>query len=537
MAIMKTEVKVAGTDISNNGTARLLKWVLKEDFGDEIREAEIVCTKNIFTDIPTLENGNAVTIKRGFTTPTDQFVFNGIIDKIKKKGPTISLYLKDAMTTLIGKSVNYSYDGINFPSTESKGSDIAESLIETHGGMTAVVVDTGSALTIDRFICNNTDIFSRLKVLADIYDYMIYYDSDDDSVHFEPKGTITSSNTLYIGNSNNNCSNIPEWVYDNENCINKITVRGAAQEVQDEEYFSGTGAADQSFVLAKKPIVVQVWQDATLKAPGVDNSTEGDYDYTIDKENFTITPTDNWTPGAGSDNIKIVYTNAIPAPVTVDDEESQVKYGTREATRYFDDVQTVEDSLSRGQGWLTKYSEPFVSATIIPVSLIDYDPGQIVPVIDVVNDEEREIMITSIHKSYPHRGDKIIVGDKTVRLADWGVFTLERIRRLEEKNARDSDITVTVKSISTGHNYDYRKRYSDVYTKVIDGTGLIWGHPVQGIWSESGMVWSADSLDSEVLIRRNQGRNVYKELFYDEDFKNGSTTATWDTSTRELRFT
>lgn len=536
---MLTEVKINGVDISQTGTNRLVKWLIKEDFGTEIRMAQVILSKNIFLDLPTLRNGMAVTIKRGLSSATEQFVFDGTIDKIEKSLQTVKLQVRDQMMTLVNKTVNYSYDGLLFPSTEAKGSDIAEDLIETWGNMTAVVVDTGNVLTIDKFICNNTDVFSRLKVLADIYDYMIYYDPDDQSVHFEPKGTIVNSNILYVGGALNNVSEVPKWLYDNEECINKLTVKGAVQEVQDEQFFNGDGTANQEFTLSKKPIVVQVFEGATQKIAGVEDSTSGAFDYTIDKEKGVISCTSNWTPASGSNNVKVIYTNAIPAPIQVDDEDSQDKYGIIESVKFFEDIRTVEDALTRGQSWLSRYSEPFISTQLKPTSLIDYEAGQKVTIIDVVNDENRELLVTEIKKAYPHQGDIITVGDKTTRLAEWGVFTLERIRRLEERNERDSDLIVSVKNFS--HNatkengYIYEQRYLEAYTKTLtqDGEGFVLGHPNRGILGTNTL---GDALGAEVLIKRQQGNCKYKEVFADTDFKDTATTATWNTTTRRIVF-
>jgi len=421
---MLTEVIIDGTEISADGTGRLRKYIIQETFGEAVSEAVIECSNGIYTDIPDLNPGKTITIKRGFTTKTDQFVFEGEVDRVVKDGATVVIYCKDLLNTLIKKTVTNSYDGVNFPSTDAKGSDIAENLIEEFGGMTATVIDTGSILTLNKFICNGVDIFERLQTLANIYDYQFYYDPDDSTVHFEPKGYVSTSTILYVGGSNNNVTNVPKWDFDNSSCVNALTVKGAVQEVQDDEYFNGDGTSQQTFTLAKKPNVVQVFEDVagtlTQKTPGVENSTAGSYDYEVDKENKEINATTNWTPASGSNNVKITYTNSIPVPVLVEDTESQGKYGIYAKEMFFSDIQTVQDAENKGNAYLEKYSEPFAGLMLKSGTLSDFDAGTLVRVIDIINNEDRNLVINKVIKKYPYDGDELYLGDKEWKLEDWG---------------------------------------------------------------------------------------------------------------------
>jgi len=525
VGIVKTEVKINDTAI---GT-KLLKWQTVETFGDEIRECTILVTKSIYNLIIGLRPGMTVTIKRGFTTSTDEFVFSGTIDTIDKNGPYITLNCRDEMVKLINATVTYSYDGADHPATEAKGSDIATDLIETYGGMTADVVDTGTILTLKKFICNGTDVFSRLQILADIYDYQIYYDPTTDKVVFEPKGNQDNTNIVYVGGTNSNVTGIPKWSFDNTQCVNKLIVKGAVQEVQDDEFFNGTGGASQEFTLSKKPIATQVWDGSTLKVPGVDDSTSGTYDYTVDKENKKIIPTSNWTPSSGTANIKVTYTNAIPVPVQVEDLNSQVKYGVIVGEKMFSDIQTVDDAESRGNGWLEQFAEPFVQTTIKPVNFLDFEAGQKIQIIDDINEENRVVVINSIKRQYPYSPDEVKVGDKIWRLSDWGTFTIERIRRLEEENQKNTDLLVVVKSFSrTIPIYACASRQSrnighafspghPVNSKVPDGTNvgvdsspLTIGDQALGAYGEEFIIWN---------------NNIFFDNFNDDFFIDSLTSA------------
>lgn len=528
---MLSEVKINGTEISIDGTKRLRKWIVPETFGQSVGECIIECTKTIFSDIPALDSGMSITIKRGLTTKTDQFVFEGIIDRIDKSGAIIIIYGKDLMNNLIKATVTYSYDGDNFPTTEAKGSDIAKNLIEVYGGMTATVIDTGTTLTLKKFICNGTDIFERLQSLANIYDYQIYYNADDSTIHFEPKGYNSTGTILYVGGSNSNVNNIPKWSFDNTQCINKLTVKGAAQEVQDEEFFNGDNTPNQIFTLSKKPNIVQVFDGSTLKTPGVTDSTSGTFDYTIDKENKEIKCTTNWTPAIGSNNIKINYTNSIPVPVQVEDVASQGKYGIYAKEMFFSDIQTVSDAETKGQGIITKYSEPFALVMVKPASITDLDRGTQIRVIDSINDEDRTLVINKVIKKYPHNGDELYLGDKEWKLADWGMFTLERIRRLEEEVQKNVDqLLILIRTADI--DIPINSRYMKAEIKGYGGTGFLLDSPTLGMLDSNILDTLTSATSTNRIIWRD---NTYIESFYDTDFKGDSSgSPTWSTVNKNL---
>ncbi len=217
---MLTEVKIDGLDISSH----LLSWKIDESFGDQVKEATLKCSFNIYIDLPTLDNGNTVSIKRGIAAATEQFKLDGYVDTVIKQGATVTIKCKGKLVDLIRASVQYTYD-IGIDPSAGVGSEIAKNLIEQWGGMTADVVSTGSTILIKKFICNGTDVLSRIKVLADIYDYQLYFDPSDQKVYFKPKGYVFNPNTIYVGGASNNALNVPKWEYDNTQCVNRIIVK------------------------------------------------------------------------------------------------------------------------------------------------------------------------------------------------------------------------------------------------------------------------------------------------------------------------
>jgi len=386
-----------------------------------------------------------------------------------------------------------------------------------------------------KYICNGVDVFERVQTIANIYDYQFYYDPDDSKVHFEPKGYLNTSYTLYVGGANNNVSNLPTWEFDNEQCVNKLTVKGAVQEVQDEEYFNGDGTANQEFVLSKKPSIVQVWEYVSgnwvLKVPGIESSTPGTFDYEIDKENKKITATDNWTPASGSNNVWINYTNSIPVPVLVEDSISQAKYGVYAKEMFFSDIQTVSDAEIRGTGYLDKYSEPFVRVMVKTTRLIDLDAGTRIRIVDSINNEDRELVINRVVKKFPYDGDELYLGDKEYKLSEWGMFTLERIRRLEEevqKNVEQLLIIIRTANI----DLELVPRYMKLQKSGLTGDGFLLDSPTLGVLDVNILDALITFNDTERVIWADE---KYIETFYDEDFKGTSSgSPTWSTVSKEL---
>ena len=518
--------KINGFDISSTS---LVKWNIKETFGDETSECVIRTTNQALSQISGLRAGMTITIKRGLTTSTDQFVFEGLSYRIDKQGPNVFIYGQDLLVQLVKAKVTKSFDGVAFPSTEAKGSDIAKTLIEDFGGLTALVVDTGTTLTLKKFVCVGTDVLSRLQALADIFDYQIFYDPDDSKVHFEPKGQTAATDTLIVGGASSNVNNLPKWSFDNSQCVNKLTVKGAVQEVQDTEKFDGDGSTIV-FTLANKPISVNLTVDGVEKTPGVEDST-ATFDYTIDKENKTITFESGSIPPAGSDNIVVTYVRALPVPVQVQDSTSIGKYGTYDGEKYFSDIQTVADAEQRGNGWLKIYSEPFTRVTLKPAILIDFDVGNATSVVDNINSETRTVVITQVKKSFPHKGDELYCGDREWKIGQWGSFTLERIRRLEEENQKNVELLIQVQEFP--HTVTFIRRYLDAFIKTIDTDGYILDHISQGVLGTNKL--GAAFTAAEVLVRRVWPNQTYIEKFIDTTFEGASTGGTnWDTTNKRL---
>jgi len=83
------------------------------------------------------------------------------------------------------------------------------------------------------------------------------------------------------------------------------------------------------------------------------------------------------------------------------------------------------------------------------------------------------------------------------------------------------------------------KRYLKLERRDYSGTAfLIWDHPQYGTWDAQD--WGTGDTDVDIgpLVQQRLiwTDGTYEETFYDDEFKDATTTATWDTANEELVF-
>jgi len=499
---MLTEVKIAGTD----RVSFLSSWETKEDFGNNISQAEIVFSSNI-TVVP--QNGDTVTIKRGETTSTDQFVFDGYVDEVVKTTGYVIVRAKDKLIDLIRNEVTKSYDS-NVDASAGKISDIFKDLVNTFGGGTLIandvsVQDSGTVTILKKFICNHEDVFKQCQELADLIDWQFYYRADTGLVYFEPKAFLGQNGALVVGTD---LSEGLEWVFDASELVNVATIFGATTDVETTESgklgtTTGWTAGDGGFgPLTYEPVSVKVYADGsnpptTLRTGGVAGATTT-YDYIVDKINKRIVwETDGGYSWAADQYVQVDYTYSIPVPLAGQSPSSVGTYGKHQKTFFFDGIKDVDDAEVKLNEVLEKYSIPFISTVATSLTNITLKPGQTVQVVDSKANEDRILLINNIVKTFPNKGDQIDVGDKTWKTADWQTEVMDRIIELEEKTARVSDFLIHL--VNVAHSAEFAKCQLLVYSKSVVGITGIYGNPTQGVfglayYGISDMIWSSPTL-------------------------------------------
>jgi len=463
-----TEVIVGG----NNMATWLVSYEIEDTWGEYICKAKIVLNSKVWA-AHTPTEGDVVTIKRGFTLPTDEFPFEGQVLSVKREGSKVTLECLDRLYETVKAEATHSYD-INIDPSAGVISEIFIDLITTY---TPLVAD-GTSVTdstpvaypkLQKFIMRHDDVFDGIKRLAEYLNWYIWYDPVTAKVHFHPKGLISySGGDLHVGTE---ITNVPKWEFDINDMVNEVTVFGAHALDWRTELFSGDGLEDD-FTVSSKPGASEVYIAAVLQTRGV-TSASAAYDYTVDEERdiFTFTV----PPGVGVNNIEINYETQIPVPVTGRNEVSIATYGgpdltARSKTYYEKDIVTIADAEERVKEYLYKYSTPWVYTKIKVRNAITFAPGMVVKVIDTINDQSTNLMINKITMKYPYDGDELKVGDKELRLEDWEYDVARKIKDIQNELSKNIDLLIHL--VMAGHSMKYKRHTLTIHTRDTSGVAV-----------------------------------------------------------------
>ena len=565
MGLLLTKVQIDGTTIWDDSVAAgthsdtLVDWEYERTGTNEISELNMRVLKSI-QDTISLTVGKTISIWKGFTTSTDTKVFEGYISDFEPEGGVIKITGKDKLWDLIRRSVNTVYESSGAQAGEI--SAIAKDLIETYGGLTADEVATGTGATqiIGEFRCVHTDIFERLKALADAVRYQFWYDAINDTVHFEPAGYNDSATTLTVGTE---IIGVPKWTYDTSKMINDLRVDGAVSLTQIRKPVgTGYGTIDTTadfdttgILLDKTPESVELIFDAsappvTVREGGTKDASTGHF-YYVDRENKTIMPATGTT--FATQNAIVNYTWYAPAPIHQINQESIDTYGLFKKQLTISDIQTIADAEVRTSDILAKFSQPFLIGELLvkSTSTIDVNLGDTVTIIDNINEPNinQNLVVTKQTIKYPGTSQELTVGDEIVKLADWQIDVETRLKRIEESlSLSNQDLILELVDIQK--SLTVVPRYRMIQEANIAGETLIWGSSIFGIWgtskwgdsanisfvlgNSSAAILGTSKLGSQTSELVNhwvgQYENEYTEYFLDDDFEDTDGTATGWTS-------
>lgn len=547
---MLTQVEIGGTDV----TSRLLSYEYERTYGDMLSEVTLRFVRQV-NNLIALQEGQTLTIYRGWVTATDEKIFDGYIEKFEPEGGMITVTGIDKLWDLVRKEVTKDYDSTTDPSA-GKISAIFTDLVTTYGLLTAdgtSVQDSGTTQIITRFKCNHTDIFERCKALSDALDWQFYYRADTDKVYFEPKGYSTNTNTLTVGTE---IIQIPKWQRDITEMVNDVTIAGAYQEIETTilgQIGVTSGFATTGITLAYEPISVKVYGEnanppTVLKVGGLPDSSSS-YDYFVDKVKKMIYPKDG-SPFAANDWYEVRYSMAVPIPINMYDQTSIDSYGRFKKTVTYKDLRNVADAEIRGQNYLTKYATPFIYSTIRVKNSSTYGlaVGQKIQVVDsnAIPAVDNWLVINKLRIRYPADYDELDVGDRYWRLGIFQSDVMEKLKRIEEDEFSNQDILnnlVTVDN-TTAYPADINNKYIKVMTQTVAGTNIfILGNTDYGKLGTAQLGATDMGAETTAYVAQADGfyyaqyDNLYHEKFTDEDFKDPTTTGDWNTSTKKLTLT
>ena len=517
-------VEVNGVDVSDY----VASFNVTDEFDTNIKVAT-VGLKNTVSSVLDYNDkdliGKIVSVKRGVLSSDEEFLFKGYVRKIDFRGGVVILACEDMLSETKYVIVNTSFDS-NVDAEAGKFSEIFKTLINDHTGLVAdstSVQDSGVVNIIKIFVLRQRILFDALKELAFTLDWRFYYDASSDLVFFEPKGFVTSSVDF---RTDSNVVKLPKWKIDSKDLFNKIVVIGAPLEyttVEGPYKLDGSKSnwGTTSVVLDNKPISMKVFCDTsnppiTEKVGGAEGSIQA-YDYSFVSDNGTITwNSDRFSPTT-SYYAKVEYSYTVPIQVSKKRQASIDSYGLKQVSQYRDNIETFSDAANWADSQLDMYSEPFYSTVLFVKGVSDLKSGVLHNVVDLIQDVNQLVMIKKIIFRFPYRYDEVFVADKDYRTANWGADTLQRLKRLEEKQAKNSDQLTIFFDVNRDINIG--RRYSKIQVKDRSSDGVdvfILGHKTFGVLGVQKL--GDNSLSDWVDEKIVQGNNTYEEYCYDRDF-------------------
>jgi hypothetical protein len=533
---------------SSNVTDYFNSWTRDDTQGnDNIRSINITLSKEVFSII-NFDNetifSQLITVTRGIIDAEETTIFKGYIKDWNIISGNVTLNCVDKLYLTKKITLTFSYDK-DIDSSAGVGSEIFKDLINSYTSLTAdddSVQSTGDVL-IDKLIIKSETIYDKIKWLADFYGYMFYYNPETDKVNFEPIGYINNSTTLETGV---NIVNVPKWKVDETYIYNEIRVNGAEQLVGTTEtgrIGTTSGYTTSSIQLNYEPTSARILVDAsnpptTEKVIGVPGSTLS-YDCYVDKTKKQIIFSDSYTPG-GTDYVIVEYTYTRPVPVVFSDPDSIENYNSgtdssgnlipKKLTLIRDEIKDVNDAESFANEYLLNHKDPIESTTLRVTNVSDLDIGQQVNVIDNNNSKDSLFKISRIKMAYPYAFDEVSVETNIKDETNYLVMIYNRQKQLSLEQKKDFEYLIS--TLALNNQTIYENVYIKAEKNVISGSdGFILGHPTYGEIGTATLGAPTRTTTYPLIV---QAYNRYVELFLNEDFKNASTTADWDTTNNWL---
>ena len=545
MAKKLTKVNINSITIKDSSSGSdpklLIKWGKDQKNETEISEILLECKKTV-VDTVALKVGQTIDVWEGFSTSTDTKEFTGSISNFKLVGGVYEINCRDKMYDSVKQTVSETY--LDTGSEAGVVSAIAKDLIETHGGLTASVVATGTGAgqTIAEFRTDHANIYDRLQKLAKAVKYQLFYKASDDKVHFEPRGFTNNGVALTVAVE---IITVPEWEDDDSMMVNDLRIDGAVAETKLRFPTSGTGEigvtanfATTGITIPHTPQSARLTIDSsdpptTIREGGGTDSSTSNF-FFIDKENFKIKPAAGTTFDA-NDFAFVEYDWFSPHPIHMIRQGSIDEFGLYKTQMNIEDIKSIADAESRTKEILDRFSQPFKIGKFLVKddNTVTIAPGDKVTVIDTLSTPNinQEFVVTRIRKTWPGGSQEVIVGDESIKISDWQVNVEERLKRIETQNIVNQDLLAELRDFF--FNVTNQPRYVYLFTKDYNAAS---GVSIWGFGSGDGYFdWGAGkwgdhdtAFDAAVDHFIQQFQDNYTEKFVDTDFKDtGTTTATW----------
>lgn len=475
-------VKISGIDVTDYSK----RFEVIDTFGSEVTKVNLMVKKSI-TNVITLANTQTLEIFYNATSATitepDDRIFSGRIEDFKLDRGKYDIFGLDLLAQAGKEEINRVF--LNTDAEAGVISEIIKTLITTVGlSYTGASIQDSTIIQgapVQKFVCRNSNVFERMRKLADALDWQIYINPVDELVYFQDKGTRTAGLTvLTVGQE---IAQKIKWNATTEDMINELNIIGVRTLIESTEFFSGNGS-NTVFTLLNLPEFTKVFLGAgagVLQKGGVINVTTNPQ-YTVDKQTKTI----NFTiaPPVGVNNVRVEYGYTVPIPLAMRDDASILTYGKYERTITMSDVQSLDDAIARGNQLLALRSVPKFNAEEMRVRITtQVMAGDLVNIIDPFYPVNANFLVVKKRTLWPTGFYNIVAGDQNWENARMQEESIDRIKRLEELSFENSDIVTELAQV--GNANQVIKPYTFTVYVQSAGDSFLLGHPENGILGPS----------------------------------------------------
>jgi hypothetical protein len=392
-----------------------------------------------------ISNGDSVVIQYGKTSATEHYLFRGTVENINPRATSVVLDCFDKLYQLGRRVVNESYDKND--SFAGKISSIMIDLITNYGGLnadTSSIQDTGTLIIKDKLFCFDSIVLNKVKELSTVADYTLYYNPEDDKVYAQEKGYYDADDNFEVGL---NVIGKPSWNYDSSTIINYLRLYGSSKTVNTVELFDGTGVKT-TFELAYVPdkkanIKVEVDSGAGFVEQVFGRvGTTVTFDYTIDDDPKikSVIFQSGSIPPVGVDNVRVTYSYNDVLFTERWDDVSKANYpmsdgGYRYKTLINKSIETVDDLENIAASIINEFKDTFDKVSFTATDLTTVPRlGDLSHISDVLNDEDRDLIISRIHFQHPGGVFDVDMTELTGEVTNVLFTNEQRLRTLEEES-------------------------------------------------------------------------------------------------------
>lgn len=535
----QTLITIGGVDVTgfvSGATGRMSD-------GKEIGRLRIALVRNAQSVLGIIDDsltGTTVVYSRGINSASEDVKFRGEVVNVKSFGP--GGWIIDCRDRM-WRAAKHIFSN-DYVATDQFAGDPAL-IWKDHMVRSGVPVDDDyvqavpDGAVLSRYPVDDERAFRSAERIASELQYRQYYDPNLDTARFEPLTFEDTGFTLVVGE---NITNRPEWDLLGDELVQRIIVRGAADNVLTEETIPIPGGGVRVFKLQEIPFTTRVFVDGTEQVHGVQGvDDEEDYDYYVDPLEQTIV----FLEAPVGTNVEVTYTYLTERPVIASQPSSIARYSTDDdGTEYpymdvfhMPDITTVDDARRVADSVLGEQGEIEPGAPLRVRGVANLRPNQGIGVVDAESGIDIRTYISELEYQYPYQADIVIVRRRPVSDTDMLYNAHTRLKRLEEQLSKGRKVAVIV--FGTSQVVPVRRRVFTRERRAIAGgiNGFILDHKEFGVLDSNSLDAETqdDAFTAWEVAWRVPENNVFSDYLVDTEYLDGSaSTGTIDTSARTV---